>query len=57
MKYDRLPNINVLNGSLVKAEERKEAEKDFLSFFIGKEDKPERYFELLKIHGKYCTNN
>ena len=49
--YFSLPNINILNGSEVTWTERDKAERHYLRFFMDKEEKPDRYYELEKKHG------
>ncbi|KAL1506392.1 hypothetical protein ABEB36_005764 [Hypothenemus hampei] len=51
----RLPNIQTLNGGGgITAEEREAAERAFIRFYMDKpeSDRPERYSELVQIHGK-----
>ncbi|XP_053377364.1 tubulin-specific chaperone cofactor E-like protein [Mercenaria mercenaria] len=48
----RLPSIKQLNGSTITETERDEAERAFLRYFMDSEDRPARYAELEKIHGK-----
>jgi len=51
----RLPNVQILNGGgIVGAEEREDAERYFIRYFLDKpeSDRPERYNELIAIHGK-----
>lgn len=51
----RLPNVQILNGGgLVGAEEREDAERAFIRYYLDKAecDRPERYNELIAIHGK-----
>ncbi|XP_065201611.1 tubulin-specific chaperone cofactor E-like protein isoform X2 [Planococcus citri] len=51
----RLPNIRVLNGGgEITSEEREDAERAFIRYYMDKpeSDRPERYTELVSIHGK-----
>ncbi|XP_076110268.1 tubulin-specific chaperone cofactor E-like protein isoform X1 [Mytilus galloprovincialis] len=48
----RLPNITKLNGSPVHEQEREEAERAYIRNFLDAESKPQRFYELKKIHGK-----
>nr|AEE62686.1 unknown [Dendroctonus ponderosae] len=51
----RLPNVKTLNGGgVISAEEREDAERAFIRYYMDKpeSDRPERYFELVQIHGK-----
>ncbi|XP_049825291.1 tubulin-specific chaperone cofactor E-like protein isoform X2 [Aethina tumida] len=50
----RLPNVEVLNGGKIDAQEREDAERAFIRYFMEKpeSDRPERYAELVRIHGK-----
>ncbi|KAK7105938.1 tubulin-specific chaperone cofactor E-like protein isoform X1 [Littorina saxatilis] len=48
----RLPNIKRLNGSCVKEEERLDAERAFLRLYQDSHYKPDRFFELEKVHGR-----
>lgn len=50
----RLPNIEMLNGGFIEATEREAAERAFVRYYMEKpeSEQPERYFELLNIHGK-----
>ncbi|XP_060596320.1 tubulin-specific chaperone cofactor E-like protein isoform X1 [Ruditapes philippinarum] len=48
----RLPNIKQLNGSNVTETERDEAERAFIRYFMDSDQKPARFAELEKIHGK-----
>ncbi|CAD5121832.1 DgyrCDS10304 [Dimorphilus gyrociliatus] len=47
-----LPNIRLLNNSVVGYEERIDAERAFIRHYMDKECKPSRYSELEKKHGK-----
>lgn len=48
----RLPNIESLNGSRVDSSERDNAERFFIRQHHDEENPPERYHELLAIHGE-----
>ncbi|KAG5892455.1 hypothetical protein JTB14_009863 [Gonioctena quinquepunctata] len=51
----RLPNVKTLNGGgKITPEEREDAERAFIRYYMDKpeSDQPERYFELIQIHGK-----
>lgn len=51
----RLPNVEILNGGgTISFEEREAAERAFIRYYMDKpeSDRPERYFELVQIHGK-----
>ncbi|KAJ8315962.1 hypothetical protein KUTeg_005976 [Tegillarca granosa] len=48
----RLPNIKKLNGSSVKTEEREGAERAFVRYYMDKEEKPQRYYELESVYGR-----
>lgn len=51
----RLPKINILNGGDVIGQvEREDAERSFLRYYLDKpeSDRPDRYFELVAVHGK-----
>ncbi|XP_039293553.1 tubulin-specific chaperone cofactor E-like protein [Nilaparvata lugens] len=51
----RLPNIQTLNGGgVIGAEEREDAERAFIRYYMDKpeSDRPERYTDLVAIHGK-----
>ncbi|CAH0560824.1 unnamed protein product [Brassicogethes aeneus] len=50
----RLPNLEVLNGGKIDAQEREDAERAFIRYFMDKpeSDRPERFAELVQIHGK-----
>ncbi|KAJ8922719.1 hypothetical protein NQ315_007754 [Exocentrus adspersus] len=51
----RLPNVTVLNGGAkITAEEREDSERAFIRYYMEKpeSDRPERYCELVQIHGK-----
>ncbi|XP_055866633.1 tubulin-specific chaperone cofactor E-like protein [Biomphalaria glabrata] len=47
-----LPNITHLNGSRIGETEREDAERAYIRFFLDKGEKPARYHELVKLHGK-----
>ncbi|GAB0098971.1 tubulin-specific chaperone cofactor E-like protein [Sergentomyia squamirostris] len=51
----RLPQVQTLNGGgMVGAEEREDSERAFIRYYMDKpeSDRPERYSELISIHGK-----
>ncbi|KAF7996834.1 hypothetical protein HCN44_002480 [Aphidius gifuensis] len=51
----RLPNVETLNGGgVISAQEREDAERAFIRYYMDKTevDRPERYAELVGIHGK-----
>ncbi|KAJ8933904.1 hypothetical protein NQ314_013703 [Rhamnusium bicolor] len=51
----RLPNVVTLNGGgKITAEEREDSERAFIRYYMDKpeSDRPERFFELVQIHGK-----
>ena len=49
----RLPNIAILNGGdKIPANEREDAERSFIRFYLNEEEKPSRYHELVEIHGQ-----
>ncbi|CAG9861078.1 unnamed protein product [Phyllotreta striolata] len=50
----RLPNAKTLNGGSISTEEREDAERAFIRYYMDKpeSDQPERFFELIQIHGK-----
>ena len=48
----RLPNMGTMNGGLIQAQEREDAERAFIRHYKYLEDKPVRYAELVKIHGE-----
>ncbi|RZC35187.1 Ubiquitin 2 domain containing protein [Asbolus verrucosus] len=51
----RLPNVEILNGGgVIGSDEREDAERAFIRYYMEKpeSDRPERYFELVAIHGK-----
>ncbi|EFA02067.1 tubulin-specific chaperone cofactor E-like protein [Tribolium castaneum] len=51
----RLPNVEILNGGgVIGSDEREDAERAFIRYYMEKpeSDRPERYFELVSIHGK-----
>lgn len=55
MLIARLPQVQTLNGGgVVGAEEREDAERAFIRYYMDKpeSDRPERYTELVSIHGK-----
>ncbi|XP_051157145.1 tubulin-specific chaperone cofactor E-like protein [Leptopilina boulardi] len=51
----RLPNVETLNGGgVISSQEREDAERAFIRYYMEKPeaDRPERYAELIGIHGK-----
>lgn len=51
----RLPNVTTLNGGgTISAIEREDAERAFIRYYMDRpeSDRPERYSELLSVHGK-----
>ncbi|XP_046377407.2 tubulin-specific chaperone cofactor E-like protein [Haliotis rufescens] len=48
----RTPNIAYLNGSVVPAQEREDAERAFVRHYMGEDSKPARYEELEARYGK-----
>ena len=51
----RLPKISVLNGGdVIGPVEREDAERAFIRYYMDKpeSDRPERFFELIGVHGK-----
>ncbi|XP_058837083.1 tubulin-specific chaperone cofactor E-like protein isoform X2 [Topomyia yanbarensis] len=51
----RLPKIEVLNGGdVIGPVEREDAERSFIRYYLDKpeSDRPERYFDLIAVHGK-----
>jgi hypothetical protein len=48
----RLPNITCLNGTPVTSSERENAERYFIRKFQTASHPPDRYYELLAIHGQ-----
>ena len=52
MLIARLPNIQILNGGDKSPDnEREDAERAFIRFYMDEEEKPKRYHELVEIHG------
>lgn len=48
----RLPNIQILNGGdKIPDNEREDAERAFIRFYLDEDEKPKRYQELVEIHG------
>ena len=48
----RLPNITILNGGdKIPSNEREDAERAFIRFYLNEEEKPTRYHELVEVHG------
>lgn len=53
MLIARLPNIQILNGGdKIPDNEREDAERAFIRFYMDEEDKPKRYHELVEVHGR-----
>lgn len=51
----RLPHVQTLNGGgKISSDEREDAERAFIRYYVDKpeSDRPERYAELITIHGK-----
>lgn len=51
----RLPHVKTLNGGgIIGTEEREDAERAFIRYYMDKpeSDRPERYNELVAVHGK-----
>ncbi|XP_033757928.1 tubulin-specific chaperone cofactor E-like protein [Pecten maximus] len=48
----RLPNITHLNVSPINQQEREDAERAFIRFYMDKENPPRRYHELEQTYGK-----
>uniref|UniRef100_A0A6B2EK88 Putative tubulin-specific chaperone e n=1 Tax=Phlebotomus kandelakii TaxID=1109342 RepID=A0A6B2EK88_9DIPT len=51
----RLPQVQILNGGgMVGVEEREDAERAFIRYYMDRpeSDRPERYAELVSVHGK-----
>lgn len=51
----RLPHVQTLNGGgKIGSEEREDAERAFIRYYLDKpeSDRPERYNELVGVHGK-----
>ena len=48
----RLPNAKKLNGSVVHESERDDAERMFIRYYMDDESPPDRYHELVGIHGQ-----
>lgn len=51
----RLPHVKTLNGGgVIGAVEREDAERAFIRYYLDKpeSDRPERYNELVAVHGK-----
>ena len=52
MLIARLPNIQILNGGdRIPDNEREDAERAFIRFYLDEDSKPKRYHELVAIHG------
>ena len=53
MLIARLPNVHILNGGdKIPDNEREDAERAFIRFYMDEEEKPKRYHELVEIHGR-----
>ena len=53
MLIARLPNVQILNGGdKIPDNEREDAERAFIRFYMDEEEKPKRYHELVEIHGR-----
>lgn len=51
----RLPYVEKLNGGgIISVDEREDAERAFIRYYLEKPeaDRPERYNDLIRIHGK-----
>lgn len=49
----RLPNIQILNGGdIISKTEREDAERGFIRFHLESDPKPQRYHELVAVHGE-----
>ncbi|GLV37374.1 mulet [Carabus blaptoides fortunei] len=51
----RLPNVELLNGGgIIEPQEREDAERAFIRYYMDRpeSDRPERYAELVAVHGK-----
>ena len=48
----RLPNIKKLNGSNIDGNEREDAERFFIRYYMDSDDPPARYHELVGVHGE-----
>jgi hypothetical protein len=46
-----MKNITKLNGSHITANERETSERRFIRYYSQRDDKPQRYFELIEKHG------
>ena len=56
MLIARLPNIQILNGGdRIPDNEREDAERAFIRFYLDEESKPKRYHELVAIHGNLVS--
>lgn len=52
MLIARLPNIQILNGGdKIPDNEREDAERAFIRFYLDEDEKPKRCHELVEIHG------
>ena len=53
MVIARLPNVLILNGGdKIPDNEREDAERAFIRFYMDEEEKPKRYHELVAVHGR-----
>lgn len=48
----RLPNVKKLNGSTIDVNEREDAERFFIRYYMDIDDPPARYHELVGTHGQ-----
>ena len=56
MLIARLPNIQILNGGdRIPDNEREDAERAFIRFYLDEDVKPKRYHELVAIHGNLVS--
>ncbi|CAF2918217.1 unnamed protein product [Rotaria sp. Silwood2] len=46
-----IKNLKKLNGSDITANERETSERRFIRYYSQRDDKPERYFDLIEKHG------
>ena len=47
----RIPNITHLNKTMISTQEREDAERRFIRHYMEEEDRPNRYQELVDVHG------
>lgn len=53
MVIARLPNVLILNGGdKIPDNEREDAERAYIRFYMDEEEKPKRYHELVAVHGR-----